>query len=433
MLNNRCPHYRFTPRIISIAALAASGIISICLPGYAVGASAKAQTRVLSVGVLAPASGNTAASGKDMKDGWNYWFANNGTTFGATTIRTSFYDTASSPNTSLTKARQAVEKDHVDILVGTLLSSSALAIVPYAAKHKIPYLIPETGADDLAQRSRSKYAIKAGGWNSSQPAHVAGAWAYEHGYRKAVTIVSGYAFGYENSGGFSQVFHDAGGKITEHLFPPLGTKDFSPYLSRIRNAKPDVVFATLVGADGQSFLKQWTSFGLSKEIPLINTQTTTDQSNMREGDPAIFDGLISVGYYAPGRDDPVTQDFVKGYAAKYGSIPDSHAASMYLTAQWLSKAVESLPADATPDQLIDAINRVTFANTPFGPYKLDEYGGPVFNVYLMKVVPTPDSLKKYGAVWNVVERKWDNVSQFWTYDPKTYLKQPVYSESFQGY
>src|SRR5690606_32553920 len=150
------------------------------------------------------------------------------------------------PNTALTKARQAVNQDNVDVLVGTLLSSSALAVVPLATESQIPYLIPETGADDLAQRARSKYVIKAGGWNSSQPAHVAGSWAYEEGYRTAVTIVSGYAFGFENSGGFSQVFHDEGGEIVDKLFAPLGTKDFSPYLSKIKQAAPDVVFATLV-------------------------------------------------------------------------------------------------------------------------------------------------------------------------------------------
>jgi branched-chain amino acid transport system substrate-binding protein len=368
-----------------------------------------------------------------MTNGWNFWFKQNGDTFGNTKIVTKFYDTASSPNTALTKARQAVNQDNVDVLVGTLLSSSALAVVPLATESKIPYLIPETGADDLAQRARSKYVIKAGGWNSSQPAHVAGSWAYEEGYRTAVTIVSGYAFGFENSGGFSQVFHDEGGEIVDKLFAPLGTKDFSPYLSKIKQAAPDVVFATLVGADGQAFLKQWSSFGLSDSVPLINTQPNTDQSNMRGGDSEIFEGLMSVGYFAPGRDDPETAKFVKEYAAEYGDIPDSHAASMYLTAAWLSKAVEKLGADADTDQLIDAINGITFDNSPFGPYSLDEYGGAVFNVYLMKVVETPADMKAHGEVWNVVERTWENVSQFWTYDPAEYLKQPVYSETFQGF
>lgn len=400
-----------------------------------VGGSAEesAEPRTLSVGVLAPASGNSAAGGTDMTNGWNFWFKQNGDTFGNTKITTKFYDTASSPNTALTKARQAVNQDNVDVLVGTLLSSSALAVVPLATESQIPYLIPETGADDLAQRARSKYVIKAGGWNSSQPAHVAGSWAYEEGYRTAVTIVSGYAFGFENSGGFSQVFHDEGGEIVDKLFAPLGTKDFSPYLSKIKQAAPDVVFATLVGADGQAFLKQWSSFGLADTVPLINTQPNTDQSNMRGGDADIFEGLISVGYFAPGRDDEQTAKFVKEYAAEYGDIPDSHAASMYLTAAWLSKAVENLATDADTDQLIDAINGITFDNSPFGPYSLDEYGGAVFNVYLMKVVETPADMKQYGEVWNVVERTWENVSQFWTYDPEEYLKQPVYSETFQGF
>jgi branched-chain amino acid transport system substrate-binding protein len=59
--------------------------------------------------------------------------------------------------------------------------------------------------------------------------------------------------------------------------------------------------------------------------------------------------------------------------------------------------------------------------------RLDAYGNPVYDVHIRKVVRRPD-----GKYWNVPIEVYPNVSQFWKYDPETYLKQPAYSRSFQG-
>jgi branched-chain amino acid transport system substrate-binding protein len=64
--------------------------------------------------------------------------------------------------------------------------------------------------------------------------------------------------------------------------------------------------------------------------------------------------------------------------------------------------------------------------------ELDRYGDPVENVYLRRVVATSGPAAASAKTWNVVTKTWPAVSQFWTYEPKEYLKQPVYSASFQG-
>jgi branched-chain amino acid transport system substrate-binding protein len=64
---------------------------------------------------------------------------------------------------------------------------------------------------------------------------------------------------------------------------------------------------------------------------------------------------------------------------------------------------------------------------------LDHYGAPVDNVYIRKVVATSGDAAKYAKTWNVVTKTYPNVSQFWTWKPSEYLKQPIYSPSYQGY
>ncbi|MBV8582911.1 MAG: ABC transporter substrate-binding protein, partial [Candidatus Eremiobacteraeota bacterium] len=73
------------------------------------------------------------------------------------------------------------------------------------------------------------------------------------------------------------------------------------------------------------------------------------------------------------------------------------------------------------------------ADSILGPMYLDAYNCPIENVYIRKVVATSGPAAKYAKTWNVVEKIYPGVSQFWNWQPDDYLKQPVYSDTYQGY
>ncbi len=75
---------------------------------------------------------------------------------------------------------------------------------------------------------------------------------------------------------------------------------------------------------------------------------------------------------------------------------------------------------------MDAV-RTTEVDSPMGRLKLDSYGNPNQNIYIRRVEQRPD-----GRLWNVPIKTYENVSQFWTFGPEKFLKQPVYSREFQG-
>ena len=93
------------------------------------------------------------------------------------------------------------------------------------------------------------------GWTSSQPSHPFGQWACEQGYKKIVAIGADYAFGYEVVGGFQKAFEACGGQIVQKIWPPLGTKDFGPYIPTIK-ADADAIFSLMVGPMSLQFPKQ---------------------------------------------------------------------------------------------------------------------------------------------------------------------------------
>ncbi len=425
---------RFGFRLALAVVLASTGFGSLVPGPLAGGGAAVAATAgALKIGLLAPTTGVAAAPGHDMLNGWKLWWSQHGDTVAGVRIDTMYYDTASNPNTALTQARRAVEQDGVQLLMGPYLANEGLAVAPYAEQHRVPLFLPTVSADDLTQRKASPYVIKVAGWSSSLTTHPAGPWAYAKGYRTALTLGDAYAFAYESIGGFVQTFTEKGGRVAKQLWAPLGTTDFSPYLSQVQAAHPDVAVVCVVGADAVHFLQQWSSFGLKGKVPLVVQETVTDQSSIRTLPPEQVLGIIAFSHYAEGRSDPSTQRFVGDYAAAYHALPSYMAASFYTAADWIHTALQRMHGNvADQAAFLAAVRAVQLPDSPFGPQRLDRYGAPVENVYVREVQRVPARYAAYAKTWNVVLQTYPQVSQFWTYAPGDYLRQPVYSNTFQG-
>ena len=106
---------------------------------------------------------------------------------------------------------------------------------------------PGGGRPHAAPAQNFPYLIRTS-WSSSQPHHPLGQWACDQGYKKVATIAADYAFGYEVVGGFQKAFEDCGGQIVQKIWPPLGAKDFGPFIPTIK-ADADAVFSLMVGPD----------------------------------------------------------------------------------------------------------------------------------------------------------------------------------------
>jgi branched-chain amino acid transport system substrate-binding protein len=102
---------------------------------------------------------------------------------------------------------------------------------------------------------------------------------------------------------------------------------------------------------------------------------------------------------------------------------------MYSGAMWVASAIEKVHGAVDERKaFLDAVRSTVLTDSPLGrPVRLDDYGNPIYDVYIRKVVKNKD-----GKYWNVPVETYKNISQFWTYDPQVYMKQPPYSRTFQG-
>jgi branched-chain amino acid transport system substrate-binding protein len=389
---------------------------------------ARAQGAPIRIGLMAPLTGVVAAGGREIVDGFTMFWESRNMDVGGRKVELVVEDDASNPDTALQKARRLVEQAKCDMLFGNLLANTGLAVANYVKGNGTPYFIPVIAADDLTQRSRIKNVIRAGGYTASQFSRPLADYALKQGYRKVVMIAQDYAFGHEQCGGFAQTFTEGGGKVVGQFWHPLNTSDFSPYLGQIGGLDADVVFAMETGADSTRLIQQYASFGLKEQLPLLGAQNATDQSVIRTMGPEC-EGVITSAHFAEGADLPATQAFVKAYSGKFSKIPSLYAFSHYVGAMWVAKAIDAIGGKVDDrDLFLDTVLKTDLPESPLGhPVRFDEYGNPIYDVFIRKVVKNKD-----GKYWNVPIETYPQVSQFWKYDPATYMKQPPYSRDFQG-
>jgi branched-chain amino acid transport system substrate-binding protein len=395
--------------------------------GAATGTAPTSSKGTIKIGLIPPTTGNTAAFGKEMLNGWNlYWDQHNNTSAGYT-IDSIDRDNGGDATTALSQINELVTSDKVSMVVGALQANIALAIAKPLADAGVPYLEPVASADNLTQRTIPDLFVRLGGHTSSQVSMPLGQYAVDKKLKKVVTVCSDYAFGYEGCGGFVNTFTDGGGKVAAQLWPPLGTSDFSTYIAQIRQAKPDVVFAQFSGADGTRFLQAWNNSGLKDKVTLLSGESVLDETSLDGLTEPVVGGLISAGVWASDRKAATVTAFDKLYEAKYQNPPSFYATSMYVAAESVDKAIQKLNGDVSDAQkFVDTVKSIGLSDTPMGDITIDKYDNSVQDVYIRKVVEVN------GKLENKVVKTYPKVTQFWTYDPTEFLAHPVYSKKYQG-
>jgi branched-chain amino acid transport system substrate-binding protein len=409
-----------------LARRAGAMLIGACL-AFAAGLVPAAAQEELRIGLIAPVTGPFAQVGTDMTNGFKMYLDEVGGNFAGAKINLIIEDSQGKPDTAVTKAKKLILEDHVQMMVGGVLAPEGYALAPVSTAEKTVYIASVPAADDLTQRQLGNYPyfIRTS-WTSSQPHHPLGQWACDQGYKKIITVGADYAFGYEAVGGFQKAFEDCGGKIIQKIWPPLGTKDFGPYIPTFK-ADADAVFSLMVGPMPLQFPKQLRASGWTK--PIIGGGTSYDESVLPfMGDEVIGD--VSALQYSAGLETPKNEAFVKAYRAKFGKVPSYFSESNYTTAMMIDMVMKQTKgAWPGPDAFIAKMLALK-VDAPRGPVSFDDMRNPVQDIYIKKVEKTKMFGYDKDELWNVVIKTYPAVSQFWTYGKDAFLKQPVYSRDF---
>jgi len=136
-------------------------------------------------------------------------------------------------------------------------------------------------------------------------------------------------------------------------------------------------------------------------------------------------GVVTALQYSAALTTPANRKFAQAYEAKFKQTPSYYSEGTYVAGVAMKAALESIGGDIeSADKFLAALRRVDLSDAPRGPIRFDDYGNPIQNVYVRKVE------RVNGRLQNTVIYTFPKVSQFWTYKPEDFLKNPVYSRDY---
>jgi branched-chain amino acid transport system substrate-binding protein len=396
------------------------------LAGAGIGLSALKVPMVMAqapfkIGLLTVKTGPLAQGGIQMEQGILTLLKERNNTLAGRKIELISADTGGNPAGAKTKAQEVVERDRVNVILGPLAAFELLAITDYVKQQETP-LLSLAAAEDVTQRTPNPWIMRPSA-TSGQASHAMGDYAAkEMKLKRVATISEDFAFGHEQMAAFQRVFEDAGGKIVKKIWPPLVTPDYTPFIAQIGNA--DGVFNGFAGSNPVKFMRSYADLGLKARIPLTAGWTAMDDALLKSlGDEAI--GVISAHWYSADYGSESNKRFVADMLKNYDNLPGGYSAGMYIAGQCVEAAIEKAGSKAGDKKaFMDALRTVTLTDTPRGAVKFDHLGNVVGDIFIRKCE------RKNGKLVNTVIKTYPNVSQFWTYDEKAFLANPVYSRDY---
>ena len=375
-------------KTFALAAIAAAMATIVATPTVA--------QEVVKIGLILPVTGPYTSVGREMEAGARLFMAQNGDQVAGKRIELILKDDTGSADLTKRLAQELIVNDKVAVLAGFALTPLALATSPLSAQSKTPMVVMSAATSGIT--STSPYMVRTS-FTLPEACVPLADWALKSGFRRVTTIVSDYAPGHDAETSFSGRFKAGGGSV-DNVRVPLRNADFSPFLQRVADNKPDALFVFVPAGVGAQFMKQFVERGLDKSgIRLIGTGDVTDDDLLADmGDAAL--GAITTHPYSAAHVSPENKTFVADFEkANAGRRPNFIAVYAYDGMRVIYDALKKTGGDTNGDKLIAAMKGASWIS-PRGQVSIDPTNRELVQpMYLRKVE------RMNGQLFNVEQER----------------------------
>ena len=296
-------------------------------------------------------------------------------------------DDTSNPEVGKRLAQELITRDHVQLLTGIILSPVAAAVAPLTKEAKVPLVLSYAAAGVSIPRI-SPYVVRVTFtlWQESYPM---GKWAAEQGWKTGYTAVTDFIAGHDAEAAFTKSFTDAGGKIVGADRFPLANPDFTPFVHRIKDAKPDVAFIFVpAGTQATAMMRAINDLGLREAgIKIAAPQDLLpDEELPNMGDIPL--GLITSGTYSVAGKRPANEAFLAAWNRAYGdkAIPDFFSVDGWDGMAMIFDLIKATKGSFTADEAMTFFKNWKNPDSPRGPIMIDPATRDIIqNVYIRRV------------------------------------------------
>ena len=259
------------------------------------------------------------------------------------------------PATAATKAQRMLERDGATVLMGEINSASALTIMQVAARNKRLFMQIGARSDALRGKNCNRYTfhvdipvtvmVNAAGQALLRDGLVKG--------KRVFSLTADYLFGHDLAKAAKSFLAANGASLIGDELVATDVTDFSPYLLKIRQARPDIVASNLAGNQVTNFVKQYAEFGLPYPIAGFNLNTAdawaAGDGNLSGIWPTVWHHDLEV---------PASKAFVAAFTKKHGKPPENHAWIEYVSLKMMAQAMNEAKSIDT-DKLVAYFEKET--------------------------------------------------------------------------
>ena len=344
-------------------------------------AFAAAKGKTVKIGGVAPLSGAVAVYGVECKNGIDLAVSEINAAGGINGQQVQFIceDDEGDAAKSVNAYKKLVTRDRVRVIIGSLTSGCTIAITKQAQAQKVLQIAPAATAPAITDAGN--YIFRTCFIDPFQ-GKVGGKFAYSNLNTKNAAVL--YDIGNDYSVGLMENFvaeyTSLGGKVVAKESYNTGDKDFNAQLTKIKSAKPDVVYLPDYYGTVALIAKQLRAQGIN--TPIVGADGW-DGLTGNAGDE-VLNGYYS-NHYAEDSDSPAVQKFVNSFKAKYGKSPNSFATLGYDSVYMLKDAMEKSGTTTDVAKIRDAFEK-TDGNYVTGHIVFDEKRNPVKSAVMIKLV-----------------------------------------------
>ena len=288
------------------------------------------------------------------------------------------------PELAKRQTQELIVQENVDAVAGFIWTANALAAGPITLAAKKPQMIGIATAlgylDKFPNMTRYSMTIYELG-------EAMGSYASSHGIKTAYSVFINIQSGTDSAAGFEKTFTAGGGKVLGSDAIPITSRDFSAYLARIKDAKPDAIWLWMPATGGApQFLQAFHSLGLDKlGIKILSTGDLVEENNLKaEGDSPI--GVISSYNYSQVHNSALNRAFVKTFKSIAPPNVEANfgAAIGYDTMAAIAMAVQAQNGGFDYDKTMDALKGMKW-ESPRGPVQIDPQTRDLIqNIYIRR-------------------------------------------------
>ena len=372
----------------------------------------------VTIGAAVPLTGSYAQAGADELKGWELAVEhlNEGNALVKTiapkvtkgllgkTVKLVSANSAAKPNNAVQIEQTFINDNKVVLMTGSTSSAVAVALNHFAQREKVLYAAAISGSNDTTGKDCVRYGFRQCFYGQTAAAAIGPVLVKTFGKnRKAAFMTPDYTYGHTVTKSVNDYLTQNAGwtQVTDQV-SPLGTQDFSQYLTNIANSGAEFLINVNWGRDAVLSTQQAHQFGIIPKMTLVIPYQIPFLA--KEVGPEIMGGVLAATDFWWTLEDkyPLAKAFVEAFNKKYGYMPEWGAENAYMQiAIWARMVSEA--GTFYPPTVIKAYEKGETFDSMVGPVHFRPEDHQLVRPVVIVRGKHPNEMKNPEDYWEVLE------------------------------